>query len=108
MQNYGWVITKDYLNEPLIDVSNVYGGNMTDKIKSMLDIANNGKSAKGALFFLYDDDENRYFSGRLYFDGYDENIEPSEIAISAPLIEFGAGIGCTAIKYRAHSDWNIG
>lgn len=104
MDRFGWIITRNCLDIPEIKMLGQRGGETDLDIEQALDFDNNGQNAQGILFHMYDDDGNRYCSGR--FSSF--NADPDEFMIGAPLRQFGRGLGCTTIKYHAKSNWTIG
>ena len=102
---YGWIITKDHLAESMNDE---YGNDtgvcgprdITPEIETAL------KAGKGHTFYMYDDDGEKYYTGKMLATGEDVD---SEEAISSPLDNFGMpNAGCTLIKYHGKPEWAIG
>jgi len=101
---YGWIITKDHLAEEFEDYSSDAGvtgpRGISDEMVADL------KAGKGHTFYMYDDDGNRYYTGKMIATGDDEE---TEWAIGSPLDNFGTpNAGCTLIKYHGKPTWDIG
>lgn len=104
---HAWIINKDHLFDPncdyLTDEAGTVGPSNApattfDELFRMFDNA--------VTFYMYDDDGELYYTGKLFWDGDDE---PGEEIIAAPLDDFGMpNAGCTRIKYRAKPGWEIG
>ncbi|WP_203338601.1 hypothetical protein [Nocardioides limicola] len=59
-----------------------------------------------AVFKMYDDDGELYYTGVL---AYRAEVEGEEHVVAGPLFDFGApNAGCTRIGYPAHPDWAVG
>lgn len=99
---YGWIITKDYLNEKwkadFPDDSSAVGTagprNINDEVLARL------RKGEGQLFKMYDDDGELYYTGRFIGE------EGSEEAMG-PLDDFGTpDSGAVRIDYRqANGKW---
>ncbi len=87
MSNYGWIITKDYLEGDDFEETSFGVAGPRDIPDKMLDDLIDGNGEK---FRLYDDDNELYYQGRIIgdFDGFE------------PLDDYGEGnAGCTMIAY---------
>ena len=86
---YGWMITKDYANEDVLSAVGTTGpGGIDPKIEKKL------QAGEGAVFTMYDDDEEKIYGGRLI--GLEDDADGFE-----PLDDFGMpDAGCTLIKYN--------
>tara|TARA_R100001530_G_scaffold128140_1_gene97722 strand:+ start:75 stop:353 length:279 start_codon:yes stop_codon:yes gene_type:complete len=86
---YWWKITQDHIDEAYQDDSeNLVGPRNADQTIT----------ANKAVFKLYDDDGELYYSGEIYgdYDGFE------------PLDDFGApNAGCTAIKIEGGGRYEI-
>lgn len=103
---YCWRIGTDHLFNPAWDgVINEAGTVGPAGAPILNDEALSTRYENRATFYMYDDDGELYYTGKLYWNGDDE---PSEEIIGAPLFQFGAGSGCTRISYRARRHWDIG
>lgn len=96
---YGWIITEDHLREEaqVPEVGIVGPRDITDEDIARL------KVGEGFAFELYDDDGEKYYTGRLVVSGdatpFDEDV------YFAPLDDFGApGSGCTEIRWPGHPE----
>ena len=99
---YAWLITHDHITKS--DEGGYAGGTNgpRDAPQELLDRLERGQ---GHTFRLYDDDGERYYTGRGIWDDYPE--APGEDAAYGPLGDFGAAwAGCTLIKWHGHSDWD--
>jgi hypothetical protein len=97
VSNYAWIITKDHLDEGNGDAGISGPSDASDEMLASLE------AGKGHTFYLYDDDGERYYTGRLVADEMDEE------ACYAPLGDFGAGwAGCTEVRWHGHSEWDCG
>lgn len=99
MSDYAWIITKDYLflddPETFTSAQGVMGPhNITQEQEQALN------SGKGRVFYMYDDDKELYYKGRIVgTDGDDHNA-------FRPLDDFGLpNAGCTLIKYHGQKDF---
>lgn len=95
MSDYGWVITKDYIEDGHAN------GTMGPKWVTLSEehIRKHGKK-----FRMYDDD------GELYYEGYNiENEDPGPFESDPgfePLDDFGMpNAGCTYIEYLENGKW---
>lgn len=85
--SYGWVITRDYIDEDqAVGTMGPRGCTFTKE-----DIAINGKK-----FRMYDDDNELYYEG--YLVGICDGFEP--------LDDYGTpNAGCTYIQYEENGEW---
>jgi hypothetical protein len=114
-ENYGWVITRDYLAEEdgadmPSDVGLMGPGDSSEKVQAALKEAQtqpggkkpgSGKLPDGMHWFrMFDDDRILYYEGILLGDADDEEEGFS------PLDNYGApGAGCVRIDYYADGKW---
>lgn len=93
-RDYAWTITADYLDGPESSDIGIEGPSHATEAT----LAAARKGGKGtATFYLYDDDGERYYAGRIAgdFDGPE------------PLDDFGEGwAGCTEVRYPGHPEYN--
>lgn len=105
---YAWLITKDHMpdeSEPEGTNSNATGvtGPSTASEEDLARLA----AGEGNTFTMYDDDGERYYTGRLVVSG-DVTFD-DEIACSGPLDDFGTpNAGATEIRWAGHPERNIG
>lgn len=105
MSDYGWIITKDHLFDPTIDspeddeTGKMGPSDIPENLETLLNLGH------GYVFYIYDDDRELYYSGRLVFNG----DEPDEDMLAGPLDDFGRpNAGAIMIEYKGHPEWNIG
>jgi hypothetical protein len=103
MAHYAWVIDTDHLYDPTIDdpewdrAGTMGPRDITDEQEKALD------SGKGYVFKMYDDDKEKYYTGRIVADKMDEE------ACYGPLGDFGMpNAGAVEIRYMGHPEWNCG
>lgn len=102
VSEYAWIITRDHLAEEFGDKPDI---GITGPRDAPADLLGRVARGEGRTFYLYDDDGERYYTGKLLTrDG-----EMDEEACLAPLAEFGAGwAGCTLVKWHGHPEWDCG
>ena len=92
---YGWIITKDYLDEgdsASSDVGTIGPSNISDEMMKDL------RDGKGKPFRLYDDDRELYYEGRYL----------GEFEWGDPLSDFGTpNAGCTYMMEKVNGKWEI-
>ena len=85
MSRYGWIITRDLINEEAVGTTGPRW--ISDEISARL------MRGEGISLRMYDDDGEHYYSGRY--------IGPDDDAMFGPLRDFGAPhAGATEIRYR--------
>lgn len=96
MSDYAWIITEDHITDE--ELTNAVGAigpyDVTEKQQEAL------MNGKGRTFYMYDDDKELYYKGRIIgTDGDDYNA-------FRPLDDFGLpNAGCTLIKYHGQKDF---
>mgnify|MGYP000973939704 CR=1 FL=1 len=103
MAEYGWRITKDFLDDELRERT-MGPRDISPGVMALL------REELGQPFRLYDDDGNLYFEGRMLLDPPNKGCRvqmPSESEWAhAPLYDFGApDSGCTEIHWLVNGEW---
>jgi hypothetical protein len=118
---YCWIIDKDHLAEQYdcLETDNAAGvcgpEDAPDWMISLLNPKNTHITITNDVrvfkFEMFDDDRERYYSGRLIVDGGEDSTlrdgtaTISERACYSPLADFGMpNAGCTYIRYPGHPD----
>lgn len=100
MSDYAWIITTDHLAREgeRSDAGKVGPRTITPEQIAAL------AAGKGRTFYLYDDDRERYYSGRAIWS---PDFEGTEQQVFGPLDDFGApNAGCTLIKWHGDADYS--
>lgn len=99
MSTYGWIITRDHLEEPGSEYDATGTAGPRDIPADTLEAL---RAGKGDTFTMYDDDDERYYTGRAMALEWDEE------ACSGPLDDYGTpNAGCTRIRWSNHPERNI-
>lgn len=105
MSDYAWIIDKDYLMDSgsewseagLIGPSDAQGYSKQELLSAY---------DHHHQFRMYDDDDELYYTGTLFWNG---DSEPSEQYLYGPLGDFGMpNAGATSIDYTGKPEWNCG
>lgn len=103
MSDYAWIITRDHLAEEFGDMENEVG--ITGPRAAPDDLLALVKADQGHVFYLYDDDGIKYYTGRLITSGDMDD----EDHCYAPLRDFGMpNAGCTEVRWHGHKEWDCG
>lgn len=105
---YAWLITKDHTadedDEPGTNANAI--GITGPSTATPEDLARL-EAGEGDTFEMYDDDGEKYYTGRLVVSG--ELTHDDEEACSGPLDDYGTpNAGATEIRWPGHPDRNIG
>jgi len=99
MSEYGWIITRDHLfdDDPSFGPSDIGTNGPSDIPPALLERLQHGE---GRTFAMYDDDNIRYYTGRLVTTDDHDPLEYEH----CPLQDFGEPhAGCTTIRYHQGS-----